>query len=126
VVELMRQLGYEHSTDNISGNIKALRGNGSDVFVVEIDDVICGCISAIIDIRLAEGVKGEIVSLVVSENSRGKGLGKGLVAYAENWLSNHVKEIRIRANSLRIEAHQFYKDLGYTATKQQLVLIKKL
>ncbi|OUS28198.1 hypothetical protein A9Q99_11700 [Gammaproteobacteria bacterium 45_16_T64] len=124
IVELVCQLGYEHSTESIRDNVKALRENGSDVFVVEIGGDLCGCISAIIDIRLAEGIKGEIVSLVVSESVRGQGLGKGLVVHAEKWLSNYVKEIRVRANALRVEAHQFYQELGYTETKQQRVLIK--
>lgn len=124
VSALMAQLGYNHSTENLLANVRAVRRSGGQVFVVEVGGMVCGCISAIIDARLAEGVKGEIVSLVINESSRGLGLGSGLVAAAEKWLSPQTTEIRVRANATREEAHLFYHKRGYCLVKQQVVLVK--
>lgn len=96
------------------------------MFVAEVAGEVLGCVSAIIDARLAEGLKGEIVSLVVSEEARGKGLGKGLIREAENWLSGNVSIIRVRANALRERSHLVYESLGYRKEKSQVILLKRL
>ena len=121
----MDQLGYDHSEESLSANISAVREQGGEVFVAEVDGNVRGCVSAIIDVRLAEGIKGEIVSLVVSGEARGQGLGKGLILEAEKWLSGKVRVIRVRANALREQSHLFYESLGYSREKTQAVLIKK-
>lgn len=126
LIELMALLGYDHSAASIVQNIKALRRSGGEVFVAERSGLVCGCVSAIVDTRLAEGSNGEIVSLVVTQNARGNGIGKGLVSEAENWLSGRVPQIRVRANITRESAHQFYKSLGYSLTKSQAVFTKIL
>ena len=122
----MGLLGYEHSSDSINQNIIAVRKAGGEVFVAELSGEVCGCVSAILDIRLAEGIKGEIVSLVVNKKSRGTGIGKGLVNEAEKWLSDKAPQIRVRANTIRKSAHEFYKLMGYSFLKSQTVLRKSL
>jgi aminoglycoside 3-N-acetyltransferase len=82
------------------------------------------CVGAIIDARLAAGISGEIVSLVVSEQHRGSGIGRGLVEFAESWLTQRVVKIRVRANSLRSEAHEFYIRRGYQESKTQKIFEK--
>ncbi|WP_415896421.1 GNAT family N-acetyltransferase [Neptuniibacter sp. QD72_48] len=124
LIALMKQLGYTHSEQSLLTNIRSVHKAGGEVFIAELNGVVVGCISAIIDIRLAEGTQGEIVSLVVDKEHRGYGLGKGLVKTAEHWLSERVNSIRIRANSIRTSAHKFYQELGYVETKQQVVLVK--
>ena len=124
LVRLMAQLGYEHSETTLANNVRAVRLQGGEVFVAEVAGSVLGCVSAILDVRLAEGVKGEIVSLVVSEDARGQGLGKGLMREAEAWLSGNVSAIRVRANVLREASHRFYASLGYRQEKAQAVLIK--
>ncbi len=126
LIKLMAQLGYEHSKESLLNNVNSVRRAGGEVFVAEVSGSVCGCISAIIDVRLAEGVKGEIVSLVVNESARGKGIGKGLVVTAEKWLSHSTSEIRVRANAIREQAHFFYKNMGYSLNKQQVILIKNV
>ncbi|MDQ7732545.1 GNAT family N-acetyltransferase [Halomonas sp. SpR1] len=125
LIPLMAQLGYDHSEEALSSNVSAVRKQGGEVFVAEVFGNVLGCVSAIVDVRLAEGVKGEIVSLVVSKDVRGQGLGKGLVLEAEKWLSGNVDVIRVRANALREQSHLFYESLGYSKDKTQAVLLKK-
>lgn len=126
LIPLMAQLGYDHSEQALSNNVSAVRKQGGEVFVAEVSGNVLGCVSALIDVRLAEGVKGEVVSLVVSEDARGRGIGKGLVLEAEQWLAGKVSVIRVRANALREQAHLFYESLGYRKEKTQAILIKKV
>ncbi|WP_386082709.1 GNAT family N-acetyltransferase [Vreelandella sp. F11] len=125
LIPLMAQLGYDLSGEVLVSSVSAVRKQGGEVFVAEVSGNVLGCVSAIFDVRLAEGVKGEIVSLVVSKNARGQGLGKGLVLEAEKWLSGKVDVIRVRANALRGQSHLFYESLGYRKDKAQVVLLKK-
>ena len=126
LVRLMAQLGYEHSETTLASNVRAVRQQGGEVFVAEVAGNVLGCVSAIIDVRLAEGVKGEIVSLVVSEEARGHGIGKGLVLEAQQWLAGKVTVLRVRVNALREQSHLFYESLGYRKDKTQVVLTKRI
>lgn len=126
LIYLMAQLGYPHDASSLMSNIQLVRQQGGEVWVVEINSKVCGCISAIIDVRLAEGKKGEIVSLVVEESARGHGVGKGLVRHAEAWLSERVEYIRLRANTKREDAHLFYESLGYKRVKSQTIFDKNV
>ena len=124
LIPLMEQLGYSHTEHSLISNIEALRNSGGEVFVAERKNKIFGCVGAIIDTRLAEGTQGEIVSLVVLEEMRGFGIGKGLVNAAEEWLFQYADTVRVRANEIRAEARQFYLGMGYEVSKIQVVLTK--
>lgn len=123
---LLRQLGYDRSLDGTTTNIAQVRDHGGTIFVASIAGDTCGCICVVLDARLAEGLYGELVSLVVSEKHRGSGIGKALVAHAENHLKRYTDKIRVRANVLRHDAHRFYSSMGYVDRKEQKVFTKKL
>lgn len=122
--DLMMQLGYEHCEESLSKNVAEIRKRGGEVFVAELDGKVIGCAGAIIDVRLAEGSSGEIVSVVVDSDYRGKGIGAGLIRQSEHWLKSKVTKIRIRSNALRAEAPEFYGSLGYSLQKSQSVFRK--
>lgn len=122
----MEQLGYSVGDAEIQEVIDAIRKGSGEVFVAESGDNVVGCIDAIIDVRLAEGKVGEIASLVVLADCRGRGVGKALLECAEDWLGDRVETIRIRANAKRDDAHEFYATVGYTHVKEQKVFIKDL
>ena len=124
LVPLLKDLGYSMSEPVLSSHIEAIRSQNGEVFVKEHHGKIIGCINAIIDVRLAEGICGELVSLVVSENYRGRGAAKELIGYAERWLSERCNVIRVRANSIRQEAHKIYQKLGYNEIKSQKIFVK--
>ena len=126
LVELIAQLGYEHTEDSLLRNVTSVRQAGGEIFVCEVSGMVCGCASAILDARLAAGVNGEIVSVVVSASFRGRGLGKGLIVCAEAWLRERVSSVRIRANTVRKEAHEFYQGMGYRLAKNQAVFEKDM
>jgi len=126
VAALMAQLGYKQSENMLAKNIKAIRGNGGEVFVAERSGKVCGCVSVSMDVRLAGGLSGEITSLVVDEAARGSGLGKGLVLIAEEWVQNRAQSVRVRTNVVRERAHAFYKNRGYSLVKKQAVFDKEI
>ena len=121
---LIQQLGYDVEVNDITANISEIRERQGEVFVAKIDDEVIGCINAIIDVRLAAGTTGEIVTLVVLEQYRGMGVGKALVATVEAWLKERVSSIRVRTNAIRDKAHQFYLSAGYEELKTQKIFKK--
>jgi GNAT superfamily N-acetyltransferase len=126
LVTLLAQLGYNLDEAEIAKNVGAIRKHGGEVFVARMRGDVVGCVGAIIDVRLAGGLNGEIVSLVVLESMRGRGIGKRLVDVAEAWLAAFVSRIRLRANARRVDAHRFYTDAGYQEEKTQKVFQKRL
>lgn len=126
IKSLIAELGYTLSEEDLLVNIGKIQQQNGAIFVAELDNQVIGCICAVIDARLAEGVYGEIVSLIVSDKLRGAGVGKDLVEVSEKWLSERVKKVRVRANVIRTGAHTFYEKLGYEAIKNQKIFIKTI
>ncbi|MCG8687973.1 MAG: GNAT family N-acetyltransferase [Desulfobacterales bacterium] len=123
---LMEELGYPVPIEELMRNIAEIKNRGGQIIIAQEHDTVIGSVCVIIDVRLAEGIYAEIVSLVVNSEARGKGIGKALVKQAEQWAITHVKKIRVRANAVRKEAHSFYETLGYNCIKQQKVFRKTL
>ena len=124
VQQLMNELGYPLDEEELLFNINMINQRNGIILVAELGGKVVGCLSAVINVSLAEGMFGEIVSLVVSKEYRGSGIGKCLVKHAEDWLKPKVEKIRIRANTIRLKAHKFYKSLGYEEVKTQISFIK--
>lgn len=125
LVKLMLELGYKVKKNELSCRIKLIKSRGDKLIVAEKDGAISGVVQALIDIRLAEGKVGEIVSLVVRDELRGKGIGKALIKQAkESLTTSGCTSIRVRANEIRKEAHEFYKDLGFIEKKTQKIFEK--
>ena len=121
---LMHELGYPLDEEDLLFNINLIHQRKGIIFVAEVDGSVVGCLSVVINAGMAEGIFGEIVSLIVSKDYRGSGIGTCLIKHAESWLKPQVKIIRIRANSIRLKAHKFYKSLGYKEIKTQILFVK--
>lgn len=80
LIRLMEELGYSHTKESIAKNLEYVENSGGRVFLAVSKGAIVGCVCAIIDVRLAAGKCGEIVSLVVLSDCRGKGVGRELIA----------------------------------------------
>ncbi len=69
----------------------------------------------------------EICGLVVDENARGHGVGRDLVAAAEQWaVAEGHTVIRVRSNVIRTATHRFYQNRGYAIAKSQISFTKPL
>lgn len=123
ITELMKELGYPTDTESIKNRLDNIKQrNGRVIVAVDESGEVAGCVHAFIDLRLAEGEIGEIVSLVVKKEFRGKGIGTRLLNNAKLWIQQSgCEKIRIRANAVRKEAHQFYKEQGFEEVKSQKI-----
>jgi N-acetylglutamate synthase-like GNAT family acetyltransferase len=126
VSNLLAQLGYNASEKELPDRIKKISENEKGiVFIALENERVVGCVHTMIITRLAEGSCGEIVSLVVDESVRGKGIGKHLIEESVAWLeARRIIKLRVRCNTVREEAHKFYNHLGFAERKSQKVFEK--
>jgi GNAT superfamily N-acetyltransferase len=88
---------------------------------------LCGWLQAHASHVIESGFRVEIVGLVVADDARRKGIGRQLVARAEQWATGiGAKTSNVRSNVLRQEAHLFYPSLGYHLKKTQAAYRKEL
>lgn len=99
---------------------KAIKKNGFEAFVYEVNDDVIGYIilNIISDEYLAhrKGVKlAQINTFCVDENYRSKGVGTTLVSFAKIWAkdkgADHLKVIAIAGNQ---RAEDFYEANGFS------------
>jgi len=82
------------------------------------DDKICGMIGTVsASSYLHNDLTGRIIALVVSRESRRRGIGARLIAEAEkNLIQRGITRVTVTARFEREKAHQFYEKLGYART----------
>ena len=72
-------------------------------------------------------VVAEVNGLVVEEAFRGRGAGQILMDKAEQWArEREIRTVVLRSNVIRVGAHAFYENLGYTTIKSQKMFRKDL
>jgi ribosomal protein S18 acetylase RimI-like enzyme len=113
---LLDQLGYALSEAEIAARIERVAAAGDhELLVVEEPD---GALAAMLHVygRAAVEKPPEAVvqALVVRDGLRGRGLGRKLMALAENWASSHgYGHVSLSSQVDRAAAHEFYRRLGY-------------
>jgi len=129
ITALLHQLGYPDTEQAVNRRLEMLGGQTDTIILVAEDDdrQLTGCIQVVIASRLAEGPYGEIASLVIAEDERGRGVGRQLVDSAADWLNGHgLSRMRVRCNALRKQTHRFYAHLGFRETKSQKIFDRDL
>ena len=92
------------------------------VFVAVAAGEVIGWIHNFCATRITLEPFAEIGGQVVNQKARGAGAGSQLVQKALEWsVQQSPAHIRIRTNTARPEAHQFYQKLGFTEIKKQKV-----
>ena len=117
--QLMCELGYETSDADMRQRLESILGDARcRTFLAEINNQICGMIGTLTHISHEHNdPSGKIIALVVSKKQRGSGIGRALVAAAEQDFAHHgVIQVSLTTRFSREEAHQFYESLGYTRT----------
>ncbi len=128
VAALCEQLGYDAAAAQVAHRLGLLRERGDcAVYVAESEETdvdgdgetgeerVVGWVQVHGRVLLAVDPYAEIGALVVERRSRGRGIGRLLVATAEDWARGRGYDVvRLEAETARESAHEFFERLGYT------------
>jgi GNAT superfamily N-acetyltransferase len=124
---LCGQLGYPASEEQIRTRLaQILLDEDHAVHIAQTPD---GCLIGWVHVYIPELLlvhrRAEIGGLVVDEGHRRRGIGRVLMAWAEQWACGQGCEtVHLRSNILRREAHLFYEGIGYRKLTTQLTYQK--
>jgi len=123
IAELSQQLGYPSSADEIRKRLKALNDDKDHcTFSAIVEETVVGWIHAYYAVRIESDPFVEIGGLVIDEIYRGQHIGEKLVTVVTNWARmKGVGALRVRSNTQRHPAHQFYKHIGFKEIKEQKI-----
>lgn len=116
---LCLDLGYEATEADISERFARLTTlPDNQVWVAERDGVVLAWAHCR-GVHLLQAPSAiEIVGIVVSPACQGQGLGRCLLSACEAWARQlGYRHIRLRSSVHRVEAHAFYRHLGYRQLK---------
>jgi ribosomal protein S18 acetylase RimI-like enzyme len=119
LAQLMCELGYETTSAEMRQRLKSISSDTRlRTFVAEIDDEVCGMIGTLAYATHEHNdLSGKIIALVVSKKQRRNGIGRALVAAAEeDFARRRITRVTLTARFEREGAHQFYEALGYSQT----------
>jgi GNAT superfamily N-acetyltransferase len=124
LVALVEQLGYPADERFIRDQLARLTSQpGTTVFVADDDDAIIGLLCfSIIPLLHVSGGLGRISALVVGSQFKGQGVGRRLVAEAEEFAwNNGCARIEITSGDHRPDAHAFYEAIGYEQDSRRFI-----
>ncbi len=123
IIELSAGLGYDDTPPDIAYKriLKILTSETDQLWVFEENHQLKGWIHLFTAKRVASPPFAEIGGLVVSSTSRREGIGKQLVSHANQWAQKHDLKLRVRVNEKRISACEFYRSIGFSDLKSQVV-----
>ena len=119
LAELMTQLGYPTRADEMRLRLRELLPAKTFATFVAVESLeVIGVIGLSISHSYEHNERtGKIVALAVDERWRRKGVGRKLIAAAEDYFaSERVGRIAVTSHFRRSEAHEFYESLGYERT----------
>ena len=128
LVGLTAELGYPDSEEEIRKRfITVSESPHHKIFVAERNENVIGLMSFhALDVLYGAGKLGRITALVVTDSERGKGVGKMLVAKAEELAcKSDCKRIELTTNNRRIDAHKFYESQGFEESSKRFIKIIK-
>lgn len=123
MARLAGELGYPVDSQAMASRLGRLMDDPCGcVRVVDGEGRLAGWIAAERRLSLEAGERVEITGLVVDGMARRGGVGRALVAAAEDWAREQdVGVVIVRSNVQREASHPFYEGLGYVRRKTQHV-----
>jgi GNAT superfamily N-acetyltransferase len=128
IAALAKQLGYTAEASLVADRLsRVLNRPDQQLLVADHSGRPVGWIHMLI----AEYIEAEafvvIGGLVVDRDHRKQGIGRRLLADAEEWAAQRgCSVVRLSSTVQRIEAHQFYERAGYTNIKTQYSFAKSV
>ena len=124
LVGLIAELGYADSEEEVRKRFDIVSAAPAHkIFVAERERKIIGLMSFhALDLLYSAGKLGRITGLVVTEKESGSGIGKLLVAKAEELARDSgCKRIELTSNNRRTKAHKFYESIGFEANSKRFI-----
>ena len=121
---LVGELGYPATPEFIKNKLSGLSATpGTKVFVADQGGLVVGLLCfSILPLLHVSGGLGRISALVVGSQFKGHGIGKSLVAEAEEFAwENGCARIEITSGEHRADAHAFYEAVGYTQDSRRFI-----
>jgi predicted N-acetyltransferase YhbS len=121
VVELIADLGHSMTVDDVRERIETLQQAGCVQLVASTDDGVIGlCGLHIMTAIHRPKPVGRITILEVTQEFRGKGVGRALIAAAEERLRQAgCGLVEVTSNGRLVEAHGFYLSVGFEHTSKR-------
>ena len=119
MASLLTELGYPTPADALPSRLRALEVDGSVALVaVGDDDEVIGLASVTTQATIhAPAPVGYIMALVTAPTLRGNGVGRALVAAAEEWARERgCTRLTVTSAEDRADAHAFYPQCGLPYT----------
>ena len=128
ITDLSNQLGYPSSRNKVAEILElVIKHDDHQVFVAEFGDILIGYVHLVCSIRIGSDPFVEIAALIVRKSARKQGVGRGLIEETQKWTTDKgYRNIRIRSNIIRAEAHNFFSQKGFVKMKTQDVFLKQI
>jgi GNAT superfamily N-acetyltransferase len=128
IATLTKQLGYEVDPAAVGERLSRMLLRDDQQFsIADLDGRPVGWIHMVVTEYVESGAFVVIGGLVVDREHRKQGIGRQLLAHAENWTSQRgCSIVRLWSSSTRTEAHRFYERVGYANIKTQFSFVKRL
>ncbi len=125
---LMAQLGYDITADDLAARFDTVTGDADHALLVaERGGLLVGLVHVFARPALEKPVEAVIQSLVVDARARGAGIGRALMDRAEGWArARGLASVALYTTLTRADAQAFYARLGYGEVAQSALLRKSL
>ena len=113
---LMCELGYETTTSEMAMRMEKIATDERyRTFVAVCDGKVCGMIGTHTSLSYEHNnAGGRILALVTRRTMRRHGIGRALIATAEeDFTKRGIRRITLNTRLAREDAHKFYESLGY-------------
>lgn len=113
---LMCELGYETTKSEMEVRMKRIAADERyRTFVAVRNGKVCGMIGTLTSLSYEHyDLGGRILALVTSRTMRRHGIGRALIATAEeDFAQRGIRRIALNTRLAREDAHKLYESLGY-------------
>ena len=116
LAELMSELGYETTESEMQMRMERISTDERyRTFVAVLDGKVCGMIGTLTSLSYEHNDPGgRILAIAILSAMRRRGIGRALIAIAENdFAQRGIRRIALNTQLAREDAHKFYESLGY-------------